>query len=277
MLKSNHCLRNGVIDVGERRYFWLKLKEDFFQDEAIEWLEEQENGKEYCLFYLKLCLKSLKDNGKLIREVGNILVPYSIEKLAEVTRSKVDTTIVAMEVLKRIGLIEILEDNTIVLPKLHDMVGSESATPSAIKKRNYRNKQKSQKLLGEKMAGDTEGTNCPQKCPTELRVKSIEYRDKSIDNYHHDDNTENPTENPTENSIQNSTDIFALWNANITPVTPLLAEKLKALVDDYGEAIVSDAIVKAVQYGKRNFAYVAAVARGLAEGSEKPQKEEMPF
>ena len=68
--------------MADKRYYWLKLKEDFFQDEAIEWLEEQENGKEYCLFYLKLCLKSLKDDGKLIRTVGNLLIPYSTEKLA---------------------------------------------------------------------------------------------------------------------------------------------------------------------------------------------------
>ena len=56
-----------------KRYFWLKLKEDFFNDEAIDWLEEQKNGKEYVLFYLKLYLKSLQNEGVLIRTVGNIL------------------------------------------------------------------------------------------------------------------------------------------------------------------------------------------------------------
>ena len=72
-------------------------------------------------------------------------------------------------------------------------------------------------------------------------------------------------------------DVFALWNSNIMPLTPIIGEKLATLVQDYGEAIVSDAIIKAVQYGKRNFAYVAAVAKGIAAGSEKPQKEEMPY
>ena len=44
----------------DRKFYWLQLKEDFFDEDSISWLEEQENGKEYSLFYLKLCLKSLK-------------------------------------------------------------------------------------------------------------------------------------------------------------------------------------------------------------------------
>ena len=106
-----------------KRYFWLKLKEDFFQDDAIEWLEEQENGKEYCLFYLKLCLKALKDDGKLIRKVGNMLVPYTPEKLAEVTRTKVDTVMVAMNVLQRIGLVEYMEgERAYYIPQLQNIL-----------------------------------------------------------------------------------------------------------------------------------------------------------
>ena len=50
------------------KFYWLQLKEDFFDDDAISWLEEQQpKGKEYALFYLKLCLKSLKTNGILIK------------------------------------------------------------------------------------------------------------------------------------------------------------------------------------------------------------------
>ena len=77
-----------------KRFFWLKLKEDFFEDETIEWLEEQPNGKEYVLFYLKMCLKSLKHDGKLYREVGTRIIPYDIKKLSEITKTPVDTVIV---------------------------------------------------------------------------------------------------------------------------------------------------------------------------------------
>jgi len=112
--------------LAEKKYYWLKFKEDFFDEDTIQWLEEQNNGKEYCLFYLKLCLKSLKTNGILIRSVGQILVPYDVKKLGEITNTDIDTVIVAMEVFKKIGLVQILDNGEIYLTQLKNMVGSES-------------------------------------------------------------------------------------------------------------------------------------------------------
>ena len=39
-----------------KKYYWLKLKNDFFDDDTIQFIEEQENGVAYVNFYLKLCL-----------------------------------------------------------------------------------------------------------------------------------------------------------------------------------------------------------------------------
>ena len=59
-----------------KRYYWLKLKNDFFEGDEINWLEEQENGAVYILFYLKLCLWSLRSDGVLMRRVGKMEIPY---------------------------------------------------------------------------------------------------------------------------------------------------------------------------------------------------------
>ena len=123
-----------------KRYYWLKLKEDFFEEDTIEWLEEQENGKEYCLFYLKMCLKSIKTEGILIRKVGNILVPYDEKHLAKITNTDFDTVVVAMELFKKIGLIQILEGGEIFIPGMDEMIGSE--TDKAKFMRNKRAKEK---------------------------------------------------------------------------------------------------------------------------------------
>lgn len=112
--------------MAQKRYYWLKLKEDFFNDDAISWLEEQKNGKAYCLFYLKLCLKSLRSNGVLIRQIGDMLIPYDVAKLAEMTHVDVDTVVVAMELLQKIKLIEVLDNGEIYMSQLSRMVGSES-------------------------------------------------------------------------------------------------------------------------------------------------------
>ena len=110
----------------DKKYYWLKLKEDFFEEDTLQWLEEQPNGKDYCLFYLKLCLKSLRNNGVLIRNVGNMLIPYDVKKLSEITRTEIDTVRVAMECFKKIGLVEILDNGEIYLTQLENMVGSET-------------------------------------------------------------------------------------------------------------------------------------------------------
>ncbi len=120
----------------ENKYYWLQFKEDFFEEDSIDWLESQDNGKEYVLFYLKLCLKSLKTNGILVRNVGKMIVPYDNEKLAEVTKTKIDTVIVAMELLKGIGLIEVLENGELYVTQLEGMIGSQSK--GAFKKQQQR-------------------------------------------------------------------------------------------------------------------------------------------
>ena len=34
----------------DKKFYWLQIKEDFFEEDAIAWLEEQENGEKYYLF-----------------------------------------------------------------------------------------------------------------------------------------------------------------------------------------------------------------------------------
>lgn len=144
----------------DTKFYWLQLKEDFFEDDAIEWLEEQKpNGRDYAYFYLKLCLKSLKSNGVLVRKVGKILIPYDNQKLAELTKMDFDTVTVAMELLKKIGLIQILENGEIYINQLENLIGSKSV--GAFKKQQ-------QRLL----SGQKED-NCPPKIELELEEENI--------------------------------------------------------------------------------------------------------
>lgn len=145
----------------DTKFYWLQLKEDFFEDDAIEWLEEQKpNGRDYAYFYLKLCLKSLKSNGVLVRKVGKILIPYDNQKLAELTKMDFDTVTVAMELLKKIGLIQILDNGEIYINQLENLIGSKSI--GAFKKQQQR------LLTGQKE------DKCPPKIELELeREKDI--------------------------------------------------------------------------------------------------------
>jgi predicted phage replisome organizer len=175
------------------KFYWLQLKEDFFEDDAIQWLEEQKpNGRDYAYFYLKLCLKSLKSNGILIRKVGNILIPYDNQKLAELTKMDFDTVTVAMELLKKIGLVQILENGEIYIQQLQDLIGSKSI--GAFKKQQQR------LLKGQKE------DKCPPKIDIDIEIEKEE--DIEIEE---DINNTNTSSSVNEDEIL-KTEFEKLWS-----------------------------------------------------------------
>lgn len=148
----------------KKRYFWLQLKEDFFDEDTMQFIEEQPNGKEYALIYLKMCLKSLKLDGYLNRMVGNTMIPYDIPTLAKLVNSNVDTVRVAMRLFEEIGLVKTFDSGEIYMNQIKEMVGSE--TEAAKQKRIERSKNEVATL------SQSSRKNVAQ---------SIEYRDKSIE------------------------------------------------------------------------------------------------
>ncbi|MHA2179848.1 MAG: conserved phage C-terminal domain-containing protein, partial [Promethearchaeota archaeon] len=107
----------------------------------IQYLESKENGREYVYFWIKLLLKCLrnKDNGDygFLKFTNNI--PYDDTLLAKVTGIPIDTVRVAMKFLVELEMIEILEDKTIYIEAVNNMIGSES--DSAKRVREHRKKK----------------------------------------------------------------------------------------------------------------------------------------
>lgn len=128
-----------------KRYYWLKLNENFFEDDTMTWLEEQENGKEYIIFYLKLCLKSLSDDGHLVRYVGERLIPYDVNALSRLTNTNKDTVSIAMKLFIEIGLVNQMDSGEIYMTQINEMIGSE--TDSAKRMRKLRIQEETQRNL----------------------------------------------------------------------------------------------------------------------------------
>lgn len=164
-----------------KRYYWLKLPEDFYDDDTIQWIEDQENGAAYVNFYLKLLLKSLSDDGKLIRYVGQRLMPYDVRSLARLTNTDTDTVRVALELFVNIGLIERLETGEIYMSQIDEMIGKE--TESARRKRKYRARKAIEGDKKELPSGtmSQESETKSQQCPTDNRDKRLDNRDKRLD------------------------------------------------------------------------------------------------
>lgn len=167
--------------LSNKRYYWLKLDEAFFEDDTIEWVEEQENGERYVLFYLKLCLKSLKDEGCLIRYVGETLIPYDVKALAKLTNTDQDTVAVSLRVFEEIGLIERRDSGEIYMKQINEMIGSETDAAKRVRKHRAREAmlQSNDDLLqsNAKMLQSNTGVT---KCNTEKDIDiEKELRDKS--------------------------------------------------------------------------------------------------
>lgn len=157
-----------------KRFFWLKLKEDFFDDETIKYIEEQENGIKYSNFYLKLCLKSIRYNGKLIRLVGETLIPYDVKSLSRLTGVDCDTVRIAMQLFAKIGLVKVLESGEIYMSQIEEMIGSE--TDKAALMRRMRAKKKSVEIED----GNSVTGSLPD-CYTEIDIEKDKEKELELD------------------------------------------------------------------------------------------------
>ena len=170
------------------KFYWIKLRTNFFSREDIDFLLSQKNGAEYVVLYQMLCLNTANNQGRLETKMGEIIIPYNAEKIARDCKYfDIDTVNVAMSLYKKLGLIyEEEQDGVLRILDYEEMVGSESASHEAIKKRQQRLKKRQEDNLRDKP-----GT----KCLTEYRDKSIEYRDKILDIDINNNISSSPTEN----------------------------------------------------------------------------------
>ena len=117
----------------DSKFYWLKLKRDFFKRHDIRIIESMPNGKEYILFYLKLLCESVDHEGNLR---FSDRIPYSEEMLATITNTNVDVVRSAVDIFSKLGMMDLLDDGTYFMSEVNKMIGSE--TQWAEKKRAYR-------------------------------------------------------------------------------------------------------------------------------------------
>lgn len=121
----------------KKRYYWIKLKDGFFDTDEIDFLLSQKNGSDYVVLYQMLCLKTINTKGNLVRTVGEMLMKYDEEKIQrECKYFTLDTVRIALSLYKKLGLVYEEEDGTIQIVDFENMVGSE--TQGAIEKREQR-------------------------------------------------------------------------------------------------------------------------------------------
>lgn len=116
-----------------KKYYYLRLKDNFFDSDELKILESMKDGYLYSNILLKLYLRSLKNDGKL---VVNERIPYSADMLASVTGHQVGTIKQALSVFKDLGLIDVLDNGAIYMLDIQNFIGKGSS--EADRKREYR-------------------------------------------------------------------------------------------------------------------------------------------
>ena len=177
-----------------KQYYYIRLKEDFFREDAVIALESLDNpdGFRYSNIYLKMLLRSLRNEGKLM--VSDV-IPYNPTMLSTLTGHPVAIVEKALYYMENLGLIERLDNGAVYMLNIQNYIGRSSS--EADRKRAYRdrielekselknglhNHKKEVPQLGQ-MSGQMSGQNSTKdadKIPPEYRDKSIEYRDIKV-------------------------------------------------------------------------------------------------
>ena len=124
--------------------------------DMIDYLMGQPDGANYVVLYQMLCLKTINTGGRLAFQIGDMIIPYDVEKIQrECKWFSLATVRVALEVYKQIGLIYEDKDGVLVLANYSDIVGSE--TDYSAQKRLQRENRRRQ--LPPKCADSNEDNN----------------------------------------------------------------------------------------------------------------------
>lgn len=179
-----------------KQYYYIRLKEDFFREDAVIALESLDNpdGFRYSNIYLKMLLRSLRNEGKLM--VSDV-IPYNPTMLSTLTGHPVAIVEKALYYMENLGLIERLDNGAVYMLNIQTYIGR--STNEADRKKAYRhrielekselkngapNHKKEVPQLGQ-MSGQMGGqisTKVTDKIPPEYRDKSIEIRDIELSN-----------------------------------------------------------------------------------------------
>ena len=159
-----------------KKYYWLKLKEDFFTDKEIKKFRRIAGGDTYTIIYLKLMLLGLRDEGRLYFEG---IEDTFVEELALELDEDAENVKVTMAYMLRMGMLQEVSESELFLTRLPECVGKETSKAELMRKKRAR--EKAEVLEGGNNV--TEALPPVTKCYTEKEIEKdkeedIEEREK---------------------------------------------------------------------------------------------------
>ena len=232
-----------------KRYYWIKLKDSFMSSDMIDYLMGQPDGANYVVLYQMLCLKTINTGGRLAFQIGDMIVPYDVEKIQrECKWFSLATVRVALEVYKQIGLIYEDKDGVLVLANYSDIVGSE--TDYSAQKRLQRENRRRQ--LPPKCADSNEDNNVDN-VHTEKEIE--------IDKEKDIENRERVRDNGSTAVDAGLSEIIRSFEDNIGSFPPAASDALMGWREIFTDDLILLAIKKAALAGIRKWNYVNGILK----------------
>lgn len=236
-----------------KKYYYLKLKENFFESDEAIILESMPDGYIYSNILLKLYLRSLKNDGLLM---FNNLIPYNAQMLATITRHQIGTVEKAIQIFRDLQLIEMLDNGAIYMTNIQNFVGK-SSTDADRKRIEYAKA----KQLGQI------SMKCAEKSPPEIEIELDKERelDKKIDiNIDKELEVEEEIKDSSSAANVNNLKIISdYFQQEIGILSPNQFEQLSdyITITKMEVDVVKEAITRAADNSKRSFGYVNSILR----------------
>ena len=142
----------------QKKYYWLKLSESFFDDLKIKRLRQLAGGDTLTVIYLKLQLKALRNDG-VLRFRGIDTSVY--DELALDIDESADNVQILISYLMRVGLAEVYGDDKIFLPDVIDRTGKEGSSAPRMRALRARMAMEEQaKMLESGMEENPQASQC---------------------------------------------------------------------------------------------------------------------
>ena len=157
-----------------RKYYYLKLKESYFDDDSIVLLESMQDGILYSYILLKLYLKSLKHGGRLQLDES---IPYTPQMIATITRQQIGTVERAIKIFLQLGLMEQMPDGAFYMSNIELLIGQSSTEGE----RKRRARQANRLALN---PGGQMSAHCPDIRPPEIERELEIEKERELEKGH---------------------------------------------------------------------------------------------
>ena len=247
-----------------QKYYYMRLKQDFFETEEMIILESMQDGYLYSNILLKLYLRSLKRDGKLM---FNATIPYSAEVLATVTRHSVGTIEKAMDVFQKLGLVEVMDDGAIYMLLIQNFIGKSST--EAERKRRYRDKIKLEKSDNQAVLEDV-GHLSTIGVGHLSGHSSTRDRDRDRDRKEIEEEVED-RKISSATADKSDFNIFDYYQERIGLLDGFQLQQIEAYqaIDGMETDLIKIAIDKAADNSKRSFGYINSILKSWAQNGIK--------